>query len=81
MFFLAGLLITLRKWTGQEDLVIGTVVAGRTRSEIENLLGCFMNFLPLRARVREAQSGQELLANVRSVVLEGQTHQACPFEK
>jgi amino acid adenylation domain-containing protein/FkbH-like protein len=81
MFFLAGLLVTLRKWTGQEDLVVGTVVAGRTRSEVEHLLGCFMNFLPLRARVRDGQHALDLLANVRSVVLEGQTHQACPFEK
>ena len=81
MFFLAGLLITLRKWTGQEDLVVGTVVAGRNRSEVENLIGCFMNFLPLRIRVPDSQNGVELLGEVRTVVLDGQTHQACPFEK
>ncbi len=48
MVVLAALAVTLQKWTGQTDMVIGTVAAGRNRRETENLIGCFMNFLPLR---------------------------------
>ncbi|HTL18898.1 MAG TPA: HAD-IIIC family phosphatase, partial [Patescibacteria group bacterium] len=81
MALLSALMITLRKWTGQRDQVIGTVVAGRTRRELESLIGCFMNFLPLRAQVQDAQSAQELLGAVRSAVLDAQSHQDCPFEK
>ncbi len=81
MFFLASLMITLEKWTGQDDLVIGTVVAGRTRRALENIIGCFMNFLPLRARLRQDETGKQALAKVRKAVLEGQSHQNCPFQK
>ena len=81
MVFLAALMITLQKWTGQQDLVVGTVVAGRTRRELENILGCFMNFLPLRATLRDSDTGREVLGRVRTTVLDGQTHQDCPFEK
>jgi amino acid adenylation domain-containing protein len=81
MVLLAALAATLQKATGQDDLVIGTVVAGRTRREFENLIGCFMNFLPLRVRVSRAQTGAELLQQIRKVVVEAQLHQECPFEK
>ena len=81
MVFLTSLMMTLSRWSGQKDLVIGTVVAGRTRREFENVIGCFMNFLPLRARLEGAQTLRENLALVRSAVLDGQIHQDCPFEK
>jgi amino acid adenylation domain-containing protein/FkbH-like protein len=81
MVMMTALAITLAKWTGQEDLVIGTVEAGRTRPEIENVIGCFMNFLPIRARLAGAASGRELLGRIRGAVVEGKTHQDCPFEK
>jgi amino acid adenylation domain-containing protein/FkbH-like protein len=81
MFFLTALMISLHKWTGQRDLVVGTVVAGRTRRELERLMGCFMNFLPLRAAIADSDTAGELLGRVRAAVLDGQTHQDCPFEK
>src|SRR5207302_1803847 len=81
MILMSVLAITLHKWTAQKDMVIGTVVAGRTQRELEKLIGCFMNFLPVRAKVRGAETGREFLAEVRTAVLEGQTHQECPFEK
>lgn len=81
MLFLTSLLITLRKWTGQKDLVVGTVVAGRTRRELEGLIGCFMNFLPLRAQVEDDRPACDILSAVRSAVLGAQAHQECPFEK
>ena len=59
MLLMSSLAVTLHKWTGQNDLTIGTVVAGRTRREMESMLGCFMNFLPIRTRVTETQSSKE----------------------
>lgn len=78
---LTGLNATLHKWTGQPDLVTGTVVAGRNRRELEPLVGCFMNFLPLRTKVSPKASFRDYLAQVRQVVLEAQSRQECPFEK
>ena len=78
---MAALAITFEKWAQQEDMVFGTVVAGRTRREVESVIGCFMNFLPIRTQLRAEDSGRELLAKVRTAVLEAQGHQDCPFEK
>ena len=79
--FTAGLALALSKWTGQEDLVLGTVVAGRHRRELEGLIGCFMNFLPLRIRLAGDETCEAVLQHCRQVVLDGQTHQDCPFER
>src|SRR5882762_6237638 len=81
MILMSALVITLQKLTGQDDMVIGTVAAGRTRSELENVIGCFMNFLPVRLRIIGSNTCQELLASVKEAVLESQAHQDCPFEK
>src|SRR5207302_9619753 len=78
---IAALGVTLRKWTGQDDIVIGTVVAGRTNREIEDLIGCFINFLPLRISAQDSVSGHDFLKQVRTTVTEAQDHQGCPFEK
>jgi FkbH-like protein len=81
MMLAAALALTLHRWTGQQDMVLGTVAAGRTRREIENLMGCFMNFLPLRVQVSPTGTGADLLSAVKSMVLEAYAHQDCPFEK
>ncbi|MFL6261094.1 MAG: amino acid adenylation domain-containing protein [Thermoanaerobaculia bacterium] len=81
MVLLEAFEAVLSRWTGQDDLVLGTVIANRMRAEIEPLIGCFMNFLPLRLRSRADESGLELLARVRSAVLDAYSHQDCPFEK
>ncbi|MDB6109318.1 MAG: FkbH like protein, partial [Pedosphaera sp.] len=81
MLLMATLAIVLERWTGQSDMVIGTVVAGRNRREVENLIGCFINFVPVRARLTGNQTGREFLLSVRQTVLEAQAHQECPFER
>ncbi len=81
MVLMAALAITFEKWSQQQDMVFGTVVAGRTRREVENVIGCFMNFLPIRTQVHPGDSARELLAKVRTAILEAQGHQDCPFEK
>jgi amino acid adenylation domain-containing protein/FkbH-like protein len=78
---MAALAVVLEKWTQQSDLVIGTVVAGRNRREMENVIGCFMNFLPIRTQVKPSATVRELMAEMRGTVLEAQAHQDCPFEK
>jgi HAD superfamily phosphatase (TIGR01681 family) len=81
MVLLAAIAVTLRKWCSQDDIVIGTVVAGRTYQAIENVIGCFMNFLPIRTRLNGMETGAEVLQKVKATVLEAQSHQDCPFEK
>ena len=81
MTLLAALMVTLNRWTRQTDLVVGTVSAGRTRRETEALIGCFMNFLPIRAALRESDTGLEILAGVKESVLNAHAHLDCPFEK
>jgi non-ribosomal peptide synthetase component F len=81
MMLMSALAITLHRWSGQSDLVIGTVVAGRTHQEIENLIGCFMNFLPIRVQFGERDSGLETIERLKATVIESYAHQDCPFDK
>ncbi|HYG24753.1 MAG TPA: amino acid adenylation domain-containing protein [Verrucomicrobiae bacterium] len=81
ILMMTALSLVMRKWTGQHDLVIGAVAAGRNRREIEDVIGCFINFLPVRIRFGEDNSGKQLLQHVKAAVLEAQSHQDCPFEK
>ncbi|MBZ5721324.1 MAG: amino acid adenylation domain-containing protein, partial [Acidobacteriia bacterium] len=78
---MAGLKILLYRWSGQEDLAVGTVSANRNQTEVEKLIGCFMNFLVLRDRMAPDKSSQEFLAQVNQTALAGFAHQDCPFEK
>ena len=80
MICLAALALTLRRWTGQTDLVLGTVVAGRSHRELENVIGCFMNFLLLRIKLSDGHNGLEVLSQTRKTVLDAQAHQDCPFQ-
>jgi amino acid adenylation domain-containing protein/FkbH-like protein len=78
---LAGLDILLSRWSAQQDLVVGTISANRNQTEIERMIGCFMNFLPLRVRVTPGALGTDLLAQAKQAVLDAFAHQDCPFEK
>jgi amino acid adenylation domain-containing protein len=71
----------LARYTGQEDLVVGTAVANRDRIEIERLIGFFVNMLALRLDCAGDPPFVELLARVREVLLGAQAHQDLPFEK
>jgi amino acid adenylation domain-containing protein/FkbH-like protein len=81
IIMLAALKILLFKWTGQRSLVIGTVTANRHHTETENLIGCFVNFLPVRSEIHSEWSCLDLLKEIRTNVLEIYAHQDCPFEK
>jgi amino acid adenylation domain-containing protein/FkbH-like protein len=81
MALLTILDIVLLRWTGQSDLVVGTVVAGRTNSAVEPLIGCFVNFLPLRVQCSPQDSTNDLMKRLATTVREAYAHQDAPFEK
>ncbi|ORC50441.1 hypothetical protein BZK31_28195, partial [Pseudomonas floridensis] len=72
---------TLARLSGQDDVVIGSPVAGRGRSELENLIGLFVNTLAIRIDTSGSPNGEALLAQVKARVLEAQDHQDLPFEQ
>jgi acyl carrier protein len=78
---LAGFKATLARLTGQEDLIVGTAIAGRNRMEIEGLIGFFINMLPLRTDLSGNPTFLEILARVREVALGAYAHQDLPFDK
>ena len=78
---LAGLAALLHRHTRQTDLVIGVPVAGRTRTELEPLVGCFVNTVPLRCRIDPAAGFDELLRSSYAVLSGALAHQELPFEQ
>jgi amino acid adenylation domain-containing protein len=81
MTLLAAFEILLYRYSGQEDIVVGSPIAGRNRVEIEGLMGFFVNTLVLRTDVSGNPSFRELLQRVRSIALSAYAHQDLPFEK
>jgi amino acid adenylation domain-containing protein len=81
MTLLAGFKILLSRHSGQDNILIGATIAGRSRPEIEGLIGFFINALPLRTDLSGKPSFLELLKRVREVCLGAYTHQDAPFER
>jgi amino acid adenylation domain-containing protein/thioester reductase-like protein len=81
MVLLAGWAATLARLSGQEDIVIGSPVAGRQRVELEPLIGLFVNTLALRVRVQGTLSVAQLLERVKELTLAAYAQQDVPFEQ
>src|SRR5262249_48090495 len=81
MILLSAFQTLLHRYTGQDDIVVGTPIAGRTRVEIEPLIGFFVNMLVLRADTAGDPTFRELIRRVAKVALDAYTHQDVPFEK
>ncbi|AEI67145.1 non-ribosomal peptide synthetase [Corallococcus macrosporus] len=81
MVLLAAFQAVLARYSGQDDISVGSPIAGRTRAETEALIGFFVNTLVLRTLLDGQPSFRELLARVRDVTLGAYTHQDVPFEK
>jgi amino acid adenylation domain-containing protein len=81
MVLQAAFQVLLHRYSGQEDICVGSPIAGRTRPELEGLIGLFVNMLALRARPSGHLSFRELLAQVRQSTLDAYAHQEVPFEK
>ncbi|HEY1352294.1 MAG TPA: amino acid adenylation domain-containing protein [Ktedonobacteraceae bacterium] len=81
MTLLAAFQVLLQRYSGQEDLVIGSPIANRSHLETEGLIGFFVNTLLLRTHLAGNPSFRRLLAQVREVCLGAYVHQDLPFEK
>lgn len=81
MTLLAGFVVLLRYYSGQDEIVVGSPVANRGRRELERVVGFFVNNLVLRTRLSEADRFNEVLMQVRKVCLEAFAHQQVPFER
>ncbi|HYC91020.1 MAG TPA: amino acid adenylation domain-containing protein [Thermoanaerobaculia bacterium] len=79
--FLAGFQAMLSRFSGQDDIVVGSPVANRDRLETEGLIGFFVNSVLLRGDLKGDPSFRELLRRLRRVSLEAYEHQDVPFEK
>ncbi len=78
---LAGLRVVLARWSGQDDVVIGTPLAGRTRTEVEGLIGFFINTLPLRGQVDAAEPFRQMVRREKTASLAAFDRQDLPFER
>lgn len=81
MVLLAGFVALLFRYSGQQDIVVGSPVANRDRPEIEGLIGLFVNTVVLRIEVDPKRSLRDLLRVVRRTTLDALAHQQLPFEK
>ncbi|MBA3712217.1 MAG: amino acid adenylation domain-containing protein [Pyrinomonadaceae bacterium] len=81
MTLLAAFQTLLSRYSGQEDMIVGSTTAGRNRAEIEDLIGFFTNTLMLRTNLSGDPSFRELLGRVREVTIGAYAHEDIPFEK
>lgn len=81
MTLLAAFKVLLYRYTGQEDIVVGTAVANRNQTALENLIGFFVNTLVLRTQTSGKMSFRSFLNQVQDNVSKVQTHQNLPFEQ
>ena len=81
MTLLAAFQALLYRYTGQQELLVGTVIANRNRVEIEGLIGFFVNTLVMKGDLRDEPTFRELLRRVRASAIDAYDHQDLPFEK
>jgi amino acid adenylation domain-containing protein len=81
MTMLAAFQLLLSRYSGQEDVAVGTPIAGRRWTETENLIGFFVNTLVLRTDTSGAPTFREMLGRVRATTLGAHAYQDIPFEK
>jgi len=81
MSLLGAFDVMLWRYSGQEDIVVGTPIANRSRAEVEGVIGFFVNTLVMRVEVKGEASYRELLKKVKEVALGAYANQDVPFEK
>lgn len=80
MLLLTAYYILLHKYTGQSDIIVGIPVSNRNQNELENLIGCFINSLPLRIIFRDESTIKTLLNDIKLKSLDGFKNKDIPFE-
>ena len=81
MNLLAGVNTLLYRYTGQEDIILGTPMAGREHADLQGQIGFYINTLALRARFNGNDSYRQLLENVKEITLGAYEHQSYPFDE
>ncbi|WP_343674181.1 amino acid adenylation domain-containing protein [Chitinophaga sp.] len=81
MGLLSVVYLLLYRYTGQEDLIVGSAVAGREHPDLEDQIGFYLNTLPLMCNIKGENSFREILACVKNMTLEAFEHQSFPFDE
>ncbi|MFY0528789.1 condensation domain-containing protein [Archangium gephyra] len=81
MTLMAAYQVLLHRLSGQDELLVGTPISGRTARQTEGLIGCFINTLVIRTRIRPGDGFRAVLARVRDACLDAYANQDVPFEK
>src|SRR6185437_11135718 len=81
MVLAAAAQILLSRWSGQDDIAVGTAVAGRDRAELEHIIGFFVNTIVLRATIDARRPFTGFLSELRDTALDAFAHQHVPFER
>ncbi|WP_141588881.1 non-ribosomal peptide synthetase/type I polyketide synthase [Myxococcus sp. AB056] len=81
MVLTAAFQTLLHRYSGQDDIIVGTSAAGRNRPELEGLIGCFLNTLAIRGDLSGAPTFVELLRRVKVASIGAYAHQEIPFER
>ncbi len=79
MLLLAAYFVLLYKYTGSDDIVVGTPIMNRENHNLENVVGMFVNNLALRAKINSSNSIEEFLQEIKTLCLNGFSHQNYPF--
>ncbi|WAJ15635.1 lichenysin non-ribosomal peptide synthetase LicA [Bacillus paralicheniformis] len=81
MVMLAAYNMLLAKYSGQEDVIVGTPAAGRRHSDLEGIIGMFVNTLAIRSKVESGRTFRDFLHDVKKTVIDAFEHQDYPFER
>ncbi|PCN44114.1 non-ribosomal peptide synthetase [Brevibacillus laterosporus] len=81
MLLMAAYQILLAKYANQEDIVTGTAVAGRSHADLENVMGMFINILPIRTQPQSDKTFVQYLGEVKQLILQAFEHQQYPMEQ
>jgi amino acid adenylation domain-containing protein/non-ribosomal peptide synthase protein (TIGR01720 family) len=81
MTLLAAIKVLLYRYTGQEDITVGTVTSGRHHPDLEDQVGFYVNTLALRDHVRGTDRFVDVLESVKSTLQDGLSHEAYPFDR
>lgn len=81
MTLMAGLKILLHRYSGQEDIIVGTPIAGREHPDLENQIGLYLNTLAIRSQFKAGCNFIDVLYNERETLMGAYLHQRYPFDE